>query len=183
MSFDVKNLFPSVSPSEAIQITEQLLIDNQCNSSIRKDIIRSLTVYFNQIFFEFNKVIYIEKDSLAMGNPLSPLMAEIFMASLEKQIKKLPFLRFFKFWYRYVDDVFTCFTGIKRQLNCFFNSLNKLHKNITFTMELENNNSIKVLDLTISKINNRLSYSIFHKPSYTLIWSFTTPPRTLILMN
>ena len=102
-----------------------------------------------------------------MGNPLSPLSAEIFMNDLENKIEQLPFFKYFKFWYRYVDDILACFIGTKRQLDSLVSSINKLHKNIAFTLEVEQNNSINFLDLTISKVNSRLSFSIFRKPTYT----------------
>lgn len=34
-------------------------------------------------------------------------------------------------------------------------------------MELEDNNSINFLDLTITKCNNKLNFAIFHKPTHT----------------
>ena len=39
-----------------------------------------------------------------MGNPLSPLSAEIFMDNLESEIEKHPLFTRFLFWYGYVDD-------------------------------------------------------------------------------
>ena len=57
--------------------------------------------------------------------------------------------------------------GTRRQLDLFYNSLNKLHSNIKFTIELESDNSINFLDLNITKNNNKLSFEIFHKPSQT----------------
>ena len=140
LSFDVKNLFPSVPPNEVIQITSKLLFENKCVSIIREDILNLLQTCLEQNYFEFNGVIYKDGDSLAMGNPLSPLSAEILMDNLEKRIKVLPSFRRFLFWYRYVDDVFACFVGTRRQLDLFYNSLNKLHSNIKFTIELESDN-------------------------------------------
>ena len=84
-----------------------------------------------------------------MGNPLSPLPADIFMDNLEKRIKVLPSFRRFLFWYRYVDDVIAFFVGTRQQLDLFYNSLNKLHSNIKFTIGLESDNSINFLDLNI----------------------------------
>ena len=102
-----------------------------------------------------------------MGNPLSPLLAEIFMDNLERKIRKQPFFKNVIFWYRYVDDIFCAIRGTNRQIDKFLEFLNKLHPNIEFTVEFENNSSINFLDLTISRDNNGLVFDIFHKPTHT----------------
>ena len=78
---------------------------------------------------------------LAMGNPLSPLAAKIFMDNSESKIRQHPFFKLFECWYRYVDDILACFLGTRRQLNIFLNFINGLHKNISFSIEFEENNS------------------------------------------
>ena len=102
-----------------------------------------------------------------MGNPLSPLLAEIFMDNLEDKISKNKIFQKFTYWYRYVDDILAAFVGTQRQLNVFFDFINELHPNINFTMEIESNNSINFLDLTISKHSNFHDFAIFRKPSHT----------------
>lgn len=102
-----------------------------------------------------------------MGNPLSPLLADIFVNHLELIIHKHPQIQHFIYWYRYVDDILTCFTGTKRQLNIFLNFINNIHPNIKFTMEVEQNKQINFLDLTIQNNKGIHSFKIFHKPSHT----------------
>ena len=65
--------------------------------------------------FEFNNKVYPDKNSLAMGNPLSPLAAEIFMNNLESDVEKHPLFIQFILWYRSVDDIFACFLDTYRQ--------------------------------------------------------------------
>ena len=67
----------------------------------------------------------------------------------------------------YVDDILVCFNGTYGQIDTFLQYLNTVHTNIKFTMELESNNSINFLDLTLKKFNNRHQFSIYHKPSHT----------------
>lgn len=102
-----------------------------------------------------------------MGNPLSPLLAEIFVDNLEKQIFNHPLSKRFLYWHRYVDDIITCFSGTNRQLDQFLSFINNLHPKIKFTVELEDNKSINFLDLTITNKNDSHEFSIFHKPSHT----------------
>lgn len=58
----------------------------------------------------------MSKDGLIMGNPLSPLLAEIFMDKLENIIHQNNLSKNFVYWYRYVDDIVACFVGTDRQL-------------------------------------------------------------------
>ena len=46
----------------------------------------------------------------------------------------------------------------------FLNDLNKLHNNITFTLETETENSLNFLDLHIERTNNKHSFAMYHKP-------------------
>ena len=65
-----------------------------------------------------------------MGNPASPLFAEIFMNNLEKKIFKHPLSKHILWWYRYVDDIFYIFKGTERQIKLFLDFLNTLHPKI-----------------------------------------------------
>ena len=60
-----------------------------------------------------------------------------------------------------------CFLGTDRQLKTFLDFINSLHKNIKFTIELEQDHTINFLDLKITNKNNKHDFAIFHKPSYT----------------
>ncbi|KAK9886134.1 hypothetical protein WA026_014921 [Henosepilachna vigintioctopunctata] len=102
-----------------------------------------------------------------MGNPLSPLCAEIFMDNLEHTIHDHPLSQRFLYWFRYVDDIICCFTGSKRQLHSFQNLINSIHPKIKFTLEEELDNSINFIDITIKKLDDKHSFSVYHKPSQT----------------
>ena len=119
-----------------------------------------------------------------MGNPLSPLLAEIFVDNLEKQIHKHPLGKQFLYWHRYVDDILACFTGAERQLNQFLNFINNMHNNIKLTVEVQELNSINCLDLTITSLNGKHDFSIYHKPSHSdIVIHNTTVQLTHILIR
>jgi len=52
--------------------------------------------------------------------------------------------------WRYVDDIFVAFNDMNA-LDIFFNTLNSVHNNITFTTELECGDSLAFLDVLIEK--------------------------------
>lgn len=167
ISFDVTNLFPSIPPLETLELVKKLLHANNTNIVIIKEIIELLEICLSQNYFQFNNTIYTAKEGLIMGNPLSPLLAEIFMNNLEIIIHKHHLSKYCQFWHRYVDDILISFYGTNRQLTSFSEYINSIHPNIKFTIESENNNSINFLDLTIRRIDNKLDFSIYHKPSHT----------------
>lgn len=105
LSFDVKNLFPSIPPIEVIDIIDNKLTENRTNIIVKQDIINTLVVCLDQNYFEFNDNIYMAKEGLIMGNPLSPLLAELFMDNLESKIHNHKLSKNFLFWFRYVDDI------------------------------------------------------------------------------
>ena len=143
-----------------------LLKKNKVNIIVINSITKLLDLCLSQNYFEFNNQYYESKDGLIMSNPLSPILAEIFMDNLESIISQHHLFKYFTFWYKYVDDVVACFTGSQRQLTSFLNYINSIHENISLTLELELNNSINFLDLTIERKDNKFEFSIFHKPSH-----------------
>ncbi|XP_023311228.1 uncharacterized protein LOC111691923 [Anoplophora glabripennis] len=71
-------------------------------------------------------------------------------------------------WLRYVDDTFVIWTHGKEKLNGFLTHLNSIHHKIQFTMEIEENNKLPFLDVSI--IKNRtggLGYTVYRKPTHT----------------
>lgn len=173
-------MFPSIPPKEVITLVEKLLEKNKVNVIEKHDIVNLLEVCLRQNYFQFNNNIYTCTEGLIMGNPLSPLLAEIFMDNLEGIIHGNNVLhRGFLYWHRYVDDVLTCFVGTTRQLDSFLEYINSLHPNIKFTMEIEENKKLNFLDLTLDRTDNTHQFSIFHKPSHTdtTINNSSTHPR------
>ena len=117
--------------------------------------------------FLFDGKLYHQKDGVAMGFPLGPLFAVIFLSFHEHAwLADCP--HSFKpiSYRRYVDDCFLIFQS-KEQVIPFLDYLNSKHPNIQFTHELENDGSLSFLDINITRTNGRFSTSVFHKPNST----------------
>ena len=81
--------------------------------------------------FSFNNRLYKQIDGCRMGNPLSPVLANIFTAKLEEEIVEP--LSAPRLYHRYVDD---CFSKRKKdQPDELLEKLNTYHPNINFTVE------------------------------------------------
>lgn len=163
VSFDVTNLFTKVPVKETIDIIKNLLTQKTVNPVVASEILNLLEICISKNYFIFNNKLYNQTDGLAMGNPLSPLLADIFMDNLENKISKLNNFKNCLYWFRYVDDILIAFTGTDRQLNKFFKEVNNIHPQIKFTMEVETDKCINFLDLTIKNCSNKHDFSIYRK--------------------
>ena len=59
----------------------------------------------------------------------------------------------------------------KHHIEKFRNYLNRQHKNIRFTSETENENSISFLDIKISRNNNKFTTSVYRKPTFSGVFT------------
>ena len=76
-------MFPSIPPKDTSILVKKLLFATNTNPLIINDILCLLTVCLKQNYFQFQNKIYSCSKGLIMGNPLSPLLAKIFMNNLE----------------------------------------------------------------------------------------------------
>lgn len=165
ISLDVESLFTNVPYHECLILLEQQFERQRLLPGEINDIINLTKLSMEQNYFRFNNTYYRQKEGLAMGSPLSPLMAEVFMDNFEcKYIVNEPHILFY---YRYVDDIIILWTGTLRQIDIFVSKLNNIHPKIKFKLEVESNQSLNFLDLTISKSQNKLDFQIYRKPTHT----------------
>ena len=101
-----------------------------------------------------------------MGSPLAPLLANIFMTSLEEDL--IPTLKSYLCnWKRYVDDTHAYVDPTKFEF--ILNKLNNYHLNINLTFELEKNN--ERLDVLTKRVtNNKLETGVYREPASTDIY-------------
>jgi len=99
-----------------------------------------------------------------MGSPLSPILADIVMEDLEVQcLKKLDFKM--HTYYRYVDDIFLVIP--KTKLDSLLNIFNEYHPRLKFTCELENNNSLSFLNVSVIREGGKLITNWYRKPTFS----------------
>ena len=169
VSFDVSSLYTNVPVSETIDlICSKLFSSNNSFGGYSKKLFRELLcVCVTNTYFFFNNVLYKQIEGLAMGNPLAPTMANIFMCNLEESFLTIcpPHLKP-KFYKRYLDDVFAVFET-EKQAEGFQNYINSAHPNIKFTLEKENDNKISYLDILVCKFDEVCQLSVYRKPTFT----------------
>ena len=125
----------------------------------------------SDVQFSFNDLIYNQIDGVAMGSPLGPTLANIFMSHYEqKWLAECPLEFKPKYYRRYVDDIFVMFETIE-QFDLFKAYLNTKHRNIKFTSELEKDGKLPFLDMLIDRTNNKIITSIYRKPTFTGLYT------------
>ena len=121
-------------------------------------------------YFSYDGKFYEQTDGVAMGSPLSPVIANFFMEDFEKkaleQATHKPVC-----WYRYVDDTFAIWPHGRERLTEFLDHLNGLHNNIKFTMETEEEGHLPFLDVDIyRKTDGSLGHKVYRKPTHTNLY-------------
>ena len=168
VSYDVTSLFTSIPLQGTIDITINLIFNLNPNLNITKKELKQLFRFAtSQTHFIFNGKFYNQIDGVAMGSPLAPVLANIFVGFYEpKWLNEYNLIKS-KFYLRYVDDIVAAFYKEQDSLN-FLNILNRTHPNIKFTIEKQINHFKAFLDVFISGINNQnLRLETYHKLIYT----------------
>ena len=125
--------------------------------------------------FLYKGQYYDQIDGVAMGSPLGPVLANLFMGYKEKiwlKRYKGPKVNFYR---RYVDDIF-CMFDSKEDAYKFLEYLNNRHDCIKFTIEEEEDGKLPFLDVLISKIvGGTFHTTTYRKPTNTgLLTNFTS---------
>ena len=161
ISFDVANLFTNIRLSEAIDIAINLIFENSPDIKFTKRELRKLfRIATSETHFTFNGSIFDQIDGVAMGSPLAPVLANLFMGFHEQNwIEQATNVKPI-FYKRYVDDIFAVFES---DADAFYSYLNTRYENIKFTFEKEKDNKLSFLDILINNNESDLQTSAFHK--------------------
>ena len=89
ISFDVSALFTSIPINEAIQVVRECLRKDltwrQRTSLQAEDVLQLLDLCLNTTYFLYQGEFYQQKQGAAMGSPISPIIANLFMEDFERK--------------------------------------------------------------------------------------------------
>ena len=162
-SFDVKSLFTCVPVHGAMKAVERVVekIPEEQLPVPRYYYVKliKLCVMFNSFQFEGDE--YEQITGLAMGSPLSPVLAQLFMETLEQDhYKKI--LGPHAIIYRYVDD-YILLVPLRTNLEALRQRLNAVHEAIQLTLEEEVDGRLPVLDILFIRQDNMLLHTVYRK--------------------
>ena len=108
---------------------------------------------------------------MAMGSPLSPTLANVFLVYHDKNWLEHCPVEYRPLYYRsYVDDIFVLFNSAEH-LKRFYSYLNSCHLNISLTMENEKDNRMSFLDVNIICEKDKFTTSVYRKPTFSGIYT------------
>ena len=157
-SLDVGSLFTNVSHDKTIEICiNELFKSSQTVSGLNKQqVLEMLSLTTKENVVLFDQKYYSQIDEVAIGSPLGPTLANIFLCYHETTWLKNCRKYFKPVYYKsYVHDIFVLF-GKPQQVLRFVNYMNKRYKNIIFLFETKRNHSFSFLDVKIKTIKKTL---------------------------
>ena len=135
--------------------------------SIPKDkIISLLELVLNNCVFSFQHKFYKQLQGAAIGSPVSPVIANIYMEYFEELALGPQCPIPIPWWQRYVDDVISITR--KDQVDILFMHINQLDAHIKFSMESpDNEGRIPFLDTKYTaNSNHTIHTTVYRKPTH-----------------
>ena len=170
VSFDVVSLFTKVPTGDALRVIKDLLAEDDTLRErtilLPADIVSLTGLCLNTTYFHFGGNFYEQVEGAAMGSPLSPVVANIYMQDFESRVLVTALLKP-SLWLRYVDDTFVMWNYGDSELQNFLKHLNGQHDDIRFTMEREEDGTIPFLDVHVKRDGDKLTTSVYRKPTHT----------------
>ena len=170
MSYVVKALFTSVPIKPALKIIKKLLEEDQTLQQRTPMTVNNITCLLkfclNSAYFTFQEKIYELVEGAAMGSPIIPIVANLYMEDFEmRTINASPQPPLM--WKRFVDDTFVIIKSAQKQ--SFLDHINSIDNHIQFTgKEPIPDGSMPFLDILITPCEGgSLAITVFRKPTHT----------------
>lgn len=161
-SADVEALYPNMDINTGLQLVRDFIEDLDWQNSHKRDfLIKAMQFVLTKGYISFNGEIYQQTNGAAMGSPMIPPYANIFMYQLEKNAvytyKDSGKLLLYK---RFIDDVFIITKD--SDVAELQNELNSLHPAIKLTWS-PLAKYCNFLDVNVSIKNGKLHTSVYQK--------------------
>ena len=169
-SFDVVSLFTNIPLAETLQICLDALYRSEDISppTIPESLLKKLLLKATtEVEFSFDGVMYRQIDGVAMGSPLGPVLANIFVGYCESKLEQAHWPLMYN---RFVDDAFAVFNN-EEESHDFFRELNELHPALKFTTDAETDNQFPFLDVDVRRQDGKFRRSVYRKKTFTGLYT------------
>ena len=135
VTIDVVGLYPNIPQHDGMKAFREAICDPKHNvdNAIINLLMTLLQFVLTFNIFTFNNLLYIQKWGTAIGTKVAPTYANIFMGWLEQKMLNTWTGRPPDIWKRYIDDIFTIWSGLESELLQFLTFINSFHSTIKFT--------------------------------------------------
>ena len=149
---------------EALDLAVHMLFDNTEDDKLppvsKETFYKLAELSLKEVVMDTPNGRYIQITGLAMGSPLSPLLANIWMSQWDKKFREWTA----KFFFRYVDDIIL--TVQEEDIEKRLSEINNWHQDLNFTYEVEDNKGqISFLDMMLIHKGNSIESRWFTKPT------------------
>ena len=160
-------VFTNISLAETINLAVDVIFKSNLNLKISKKDLKTLFEFATKdTHFSFDGDLYDQIDGVAMGSPLAPALANLFMSHYETkwlQNEKASDVVHHK---RYVDDIF-CLFKTEIEVEEFYSFINCQHPNTKFTLEKEHKKTLPFSGILVNSNENKIETSAYYKKTYT----------------
>jgi hypothetical protein len=146
VTFDVENMYPNIEHAAASTNVASFYADRGAKQRCIQEF---LDFVMQNNIFRFRQDFYRQTYGTAMGTPVAPPYANLYLAKLERNVmdacphKPL-------YYKRFIDDGFIIWEASRDELMVFLNAWNSQHPRIKLTFEVSGF-SVHYLDLVITK--------------------------------
>ena len=169
ITIDVTGLYTNIPHEQGLETLRQAL-DTREDKTVPTDfLIKLMHHVLSANTFEFNSKLYLQLIGTAMGTRAAPTFSNLYMASIDILIQAVAdsiAYGLIQFYCRFIDDIFTLWTGTKEQFDEFMLKIDQIHPNLAFTAShnfLEK--STNFLDLTVRIVNDTIVTDLYRKPT------------------
>ncbi|XP_062539104.1 uncharacterized protein LOC134207396 [Armigeres subalbatus] len=153
ISLDVVSLFTCIPKDLVLRDVINNWVNIKQNTDINLDLFLEITEFcIDCSYFQFKGQFFQQVFGTAMGNPLSPTIADLVMETLMDTVTKrisfpIPVLK------KYVDDLILSVP--QEKIDEVIEIFNQYHPKIQFTVEVEKDGRIPFLDLLLVRQNDQ----------------------------
>jgi hypothetical protein len=169
-SLNISNMHTNIPIKDLLDIIDVMCKNHNLESTLIQEILKITRLITTQNYFKFRDKMYLQKNGLAMGAPTSSILSEIYLQYLENtKIYDILSSSKIQGCFRYVDDILVIYNRNYTYIEEVQNSFNNITPGLNFTLELENDNKLNFLDLTITETANKLPFDKYRKHTSTNI--------------
>jgi hypothetical protein len=166
VTIDVTALYTNI-PHDDMKESMRHFLTQQAESDIPAvDVVVEVAdhVLQNNVF-NFEGKIFKQVMGTAMGTPMAPSAANLFMGMLEERLlNQSPVPVNKEFWKRFIDDIFMLWMGSPEDLDVFIDYINNFHPTIKFTVN-SSVHTVPFLDINITMEEGFFQTDLYSKPT------------------
>ena len=159
---DVESLYTSIPIPGALSALEERLSACGVGDAFLRITLDAVGYVLRNNFFEFNGKVYHQRKGLAMGTPLAPPVANLFLASQEARLMRVvtpPLL-----YVRFLDDIFVVQRLSEAEpKHLLWDGLNTQCTRTSSSRERARHSMVDFLDLQIYRQGKRLLHRVHQK--------------------